>query len=477
MIHPILHGTVFNVRIIRPLKRNGIRLHSVLLFLTLFFPALLQAGVFSEIENGNIEAVQKRLTADRNGTLATRNRDGASPLLLAVLFRQHSIAKLFLEAGHPVDIQTSPKYDQVPFDLAAKNADQSMMELLLFHGSKRIQTGDPVMELVSSNTLHEVTPEHQAEIYPCFLFLIEKGAKWKSADHFRMAYRNPKVIDYYFDRGIVRTFHQSEINQLENWYAFKGNFEVYRRLNELSPFDLALSRKENQATPLHNVCNGTDHREDRLKILQSALEAGIPVDEFNRNRGWTPLRQCADSRSDLKVMEALLKAGADPNMRDSYGCTILTEANRTKFDYPEKLDLLQRFGAVFDPANPVDCDPDAIKAPLPKKSARNHPAHNSQNSGSIEGEYLRLDRKTFQTGENITIHFSGIPGNQQDWITLVPVGSPENEWGTWSYLKGKKSGLHTIKAPSPGKYEIRLYFDWPRGKYDIKDQIELEVHS
>ena len=64
-------------------------------------------------------------------------------------------------------------------------------------------------------------------------------------------------------------------------------------------------------------------------------------------RGWTPLHVQAQESYDtgaLEVMEALLDAGADPNLKDDDG--------RTPFDLAaarneaEKLDLLRSRGAT-----------------------------------------------------------------------------------------------------------------------------------
>ncbi len=68
-------------------------------------------------------------------------------------------------------------------------------------------------------------------------------------------------------------------------------------------------------------------------------------------------------------------------------------------------------------------------------------------------------------------------GNQQDWVTVVPVGTPDNEWGSWTYLAGARSGQFTPPALAAGNYEARLYFNWPAGGFVVQDRVPFQVRG
>ncbi|MFQ3579746.1 MAG: hypothetical protein SNJ71_06375 [Bacteroidales bacterium] len=85
----------------------------------------------------------------------------------------------------------------------------------------------------------------------------------------------------------------------------------------------------------------------------------------------------------------------------------------------------------------------------------------------IDSYYFKT-RKVHSVNQNITIEYKNLPGNAQDWITLVEANKPDNSFGQWFYTQGKKSGTHTFTAVPAGTYELRLYFNWPQGQYEVK---------
>ncbi|MBN1524744.1 MAG: hypothetical protein JW904_09685 [Spirochaetales bacterium] len=84
-------------------------------------------------------------------------------------------------------------------------------------------------------------------------------------------------------------------------------------------------------------------------------------------------------------------------------------------------------------------------------------------------------KKVYSSDENINIEYSGFPGNDQDWITLVKSGDSDKTYGEWFYTEGKKSGSYTFGKVKPGEYEIRVYFDWPAGGYVVQTRIQVTV--
>ena len=81
---------------------------------------------------------------------------------------------------------------------------------------------------------------------------------------------------------------------------------------------------------------------------------------------------------------------------------------------------------------------------------------------------ITLHQTEVQPGAKITVEFSDIQNPiAQDWISIYKVGTPNEQYGEWYYLKGEKSGSLTFTAPyEEGTYEFRLFLNWPEGKYE-----------
>ncbi len=101
---------------------------------------------------------------------------------------------------------------------------------------------------------------------------------------------------------------------------------------------------------------------------------------------------------------------------------------------------------------------------------------NSSSNQSGSGSFTFKSSKTIYTRfEQVSINYSGLPGNQNDWITLVRSTDPDTTYGEWFYTYGQKSGVYTFKAVEPGDYEVRIYFDWPNGGYVVQKRIKITV--
>ena len=97
-----------------------------------------------------------------------------------------------------------------------------------------------------------------------------------------------------------------------------------------------------------------------------------------------------------------------------------------------------------------------------QKNSDDVPAENKQ-SGTVT-----LDKTFFSSSEPVVIRYSGLPGNQYDWITLVAASNSDSTYGEWFYTQGQKEGTHTFAAQYPGDYEVRMYLDWPAGGYIVQ---------
>ncbi len=72
---------------------------------------------------------------------------------------------------------------------------------------------------------------------------------------------------------------------------------------------------------------------------------------------------------------------------------------------------------------------------------------------------LVTDLGTYSIGQDISVTWTGLPGNTYDYITLAPQGSPDSTITTWTYTGGLMSGAHTFAGgiASSGTYVARAY--------------------
>lgn len=96
-----------------------------------------------------------------------------------------------------------------------------------------------------------------------------------------------------------------------------------------------------------------------------------------------------------------------------------------------------------------------------------------------EKSTLIASPSSVRPGDLITVKFSGVPGNPQDWIALYPAEAPGERYGEWYFLEGKTEGELSFTAPEKeGDYEFRLFADWPEGGYEaiaISDLIRVGI--
>jgi hypothetical protein len=97
--------------------------------------------------------------------------------------------------------------------------------------------------------------------------------------------------------------------------------------------------------------------------------------------------------------------------------------------------------------------------------------------GPIARASVRVLASVVSPSDLVTIEFSGVPGNVHDWVCIAPAGAPDTDNGReWNYLKGATSGRHTFaRLLPPGRYEVRVYADWPRGGHAVIARAPFEV--
>lgn len=91
---------------------------------------------------------------------------------------------------------------------------------------------------------------------------------------------------------------------------------------------------------------------------------------------------------------------------------------------------------------------------------------------------VNTDKDTYNHGEKIQVNFSDSPGNNSDWICIIPVGSSDTEAGDYQYMpKGLSQGVLTFDPPAPGKYEVRAYYNYRRNGYVVTARHGFSVVS
>lgn len=88
---------------------------------------------------------------------------------------------------------------------------------------------------------------------------------------------------------------------------------------------------------------------------------------------------------------------------------------------------------------------------------------------------LLVSADVVKTRTPLTVQLTGLPGNPQDWVTLVNADKSEQTWGDWSYTGGKTEADWTLSAPRPGEYEVRVYFDYPNGGWTVHARQRITV--
>ena len=84
-------------------------------------------------------------------------------------------------------------------------------------------------------------------------------------------------------------------------------------------------------------------------------------------------------------------------------------------------------------------------------------------------------RTTYRSRDEITVHFAGLPGNRTDWITVVPVEAADERYGQFHYTDGAERGELRFQPLSPGDYEVRVFFHWPSGSYNVQSRYRFTV--
>jgi len=91
---------------------------------------------------------------------------------------------------------------------------------------------------------------------------------------------------------------------------------------------------------------------------------------------------------------------------------------------------------------------------------------------------VSTDKDTYNYGETIKVNFSNALGKESDWICIIPSASPDTEAGDYKNMpKGLTQGVLIFDAPTPGKYEVRAYYDYSKKGYVVSARQSFLVKS
>ncbi|MCK4911622.1 MAG: hypothetical protein KAR83_08255 [Thermodesulfovibrionales bacterium] len=90
---------------------------------------------------------------------------------------------------------------------------------------------------------------------------------------------------------------------------------------------------------------------------------------------------------------------------------------------------------------------------------------------------LSTGKDAYAPGEPVTVNYHGMPGNEQDWVTVAGALASEDSYGEYFYTGGVTEGTMQFRGLEPGQYEVRAFHDWPNGGYEIRARYHFIVEA
>jgi hypothetical protein len=80
-----------------------------------------------------------------------------------------------------------------------------------------------------------------------------------------------------------------------------------------------------------------------------------------------------------------------------------------------------------------------------------------------------LDKGAVRVGEGMTVTFNQpLPkSGEKYWITLIPAGQGDDQWGEWKYVDAGVSSVAVDGPKSAGNYEVRLHDKYSAMPYHV----------
>jgi ankyrin repeat protein len=261
-----------------------VKLRSLLTLSLLLLAGPAAAGGYEDlvaaIRAGDVAQVRAVLASGVPATVLQPEK--SAPLVIAVVGKNHEIAKTLLDAGADVNIRHPSYYNATALMLAVNNRDAAMTRLLLDAGADVNLT-----DKAGDSALNWTTFYGDAEIAE---LLLARGIDATLFGH-------GNALDVAMRRG-----HQALVERYTDYL---------KRRNPVSAKDAALFTA---------VAAGD------VAAMRAALAAGAKVDALDSTR--RSALAAAARRGDLAMTTALLDAGASIDAADPIGFTPLMEAAR-----------------------------------------------------------------------------------------------------------------------------------------------------
>ena len=91
------------------------------------------------------------------------------------------------------------------------------------------------------------------------------------------------------------------------------------------------------------------------------------------------------------------------------------------------------------------------------------------------GATVRTTQVSYFVGQSIVVEYGGFPGSSSAWITIVPKGKSDSEWGDYQYAREKSGKLeYDLPFMNSGEYEVRGYFDTFDTKIQARHSFTIE---
>jgi alpha-tubulin suppressor-like RCC1 family protein len=73
------------------------------------------------------------------------------------------------------------------------------------------------------------------------------------------------------------------------------------------------------------------------------------------------------------------------------------------------------------------------------------------------GATIGTDSSSYTPGATVMVPYTGLPGNDDDWIAIAPAGSPDTTYLAYVFTGGQINGTASFTAPGVGSYVARAF--------------------
>lgn len=227
------------------------------------------------------------------------------------------IVKLLVEKGAKVNVASENGY--TPLILAGWDRYNSFEIIKYLVNNKadiNAKTKDGYNVGMSSARLHNLE---------CYKFLEKNGFNFKSTD------KNHETVLHYFIQSVT-----CEDREHLLYYApvMENEKEIADIITFLAEKCGVNSKNDYNTTPLHVACRSII---DYTKIIEPLIKSGADVNAKDEG-GWTPIFKCSVTP---KMVQMLIDAGADLSVKDKWGKTYLDRCEEALKNNPKLMDVVE----------------------------------------------------------------------------------------------------------------------------------------